>query len=58
MGFTPGNVHNDGTLEALPQGAEPVDDSRSTYYRTDGGDRYEFALFLTKLGQLIVVQKD
>jgi len=49
---------NDGTLEKLPQDAEPAEDPRSTYYRTDGGDRFEFALFRTKLGQLIVVQKD
>lgn len=49
---------NDGTLDKLPQDAEPAEDPRSTYYRTDGGDRFEFALFRTRLGQLIVVQKD
>jgi GNAT superfamily N-acetyltransferase len=49
---------NDGTLEKLPQQAEPANDPRSTYFRTDGGDKFEFALFRTRLGQLIVVQRD
>lgn len=49
---------NDGTLARLPQRAVPADDERSTLSRTDGGDPYEFALFRTELGQLIVVQKD
>ena len=35
---------NDGTLDKLPRGAKPANDSRSTYHRTDGGDRFEFAL--------------
>ena len=49
---------NDGTLSNLPQKAKPSDDSRSTFYRTDGGDPFEFALFKTELGQLIVIQRD
>jgi ribosomal protein S18 acetylase RimI-like enzyme len=49
---------NDGTLDKLPQQAEPANDPRSTYFRTDGGDKFEFALFLTRLGQIIVVQRD
>jgi ribosomal protein S18 acetylase RimI-like enzyme len=49
---------DDGTLDKLPQNAEPANDARSTYFRTDGGDRFEFALFRTRLGQLIVVQRD
>ncbi len=49
---------NDGTLDRLPQRALPANDERSTLNRTDGGDPYEFALFRTELGQLIVVQKD
>ncbi len=49
---------NDGTLDRLPQGAVPAADSRSTFDRTDGGDPFEFALFRTTRGQLIVVQKD
>jgi hypothetical protein len=36
---------NDGTLEKLPRGAKPVEHPSSTYYRTDGGDKYEFAFF-------------
>ena len=49
---------NDGTLEKLPQGAVPSDDPRSTYYRTDGGDRFEFAWFVTERGQTIIIQRD
>lgn len=49
---------NDGTLDKLPQSAVPADDPRSTYFRKDGGDRFEFALFRTHLDQLIVVQRD
>jgi hypothetical protein len=49
---------DDGTLDQLPDGAQPVLDRRTTYYRTDGGDRFEFALFRTDTGQLIVVQRD
>jgi hypothetical protein len=49
---------NDGTLEQLPRGAKVANDPRSTYYRTDGGDRFEFALFTTEDGQLIVIQAD
>jgi len=49
---------NDGTLDKLPQQAVPAEDERSTYFRTDGGDKFEWALFKTNLGQLIVVQKD
>lgn len=49
---------NDGTLGRLPQAAVPADDERSTLKRTDGGDPYEFALFRTNLGQLIVVTRD
>jgi hypothetical protein len=52
------NRVNDGGLDELPQEAQPADDPRSTFYRQDGGDRFEFALFRTKLGQLIVVQRD
>lgn len=49
---------DDGTLDQLPQRAEPAQDPRSTYFRQDGGDRFEFALFKTNAGQLIVVQRD
>jgi hypothetical protein len=49
---------DDGALDKLPQKAVPANDDRSTLNRTDGGDRYEFALFRTDLGQLIVVQRD
>ena len=49
---------DDGTLEQLPSGAVPIDDPRSTYFRSDGGDRFEFALFQSSDGQLIVVQAD
>lgn len=50
---------NDGTLNRLPQDAKPAsDDERNTLNRTDGGDPYEFALFRTSRGQLIVVQRD
>jgi len=49
---------NDGTLDQLPQGARPAyEDERNTLNRTDGGDPYEFALFRTTRGQLIVVQR-
>jgi hypothetical protein len=49
---------NDGTLENLPRGATPVEHPSSTYFRTDCGDRYEFAFFETEDGDLIVVQAD
>jgi len=50
---------NDGTLDKLPQQALPAyDDDRNTLNRVDGGDLYEFALFRTARGQLIVVQRD
>lgn len=49
---------DDGTLDQLPQEAKPIEDPRSTYFRADGGDRFEFALFKTNLGQIIVVQCD
>ncbi len=49
---------DDGTLSKLPQQAVPSADERSTLYRKDGGDPYERALFVTNLGQLIVVQRD
>lgn len=49
---------NDGTLDKLPLGAKPAADPRSTYDRTDGGDRFEFALFVTEDGETIVVQAD
>lgn len=49
---------DDGTLDTLPQQATPADDPRSTFFRTDGGDRFQFALFRTNQGQLIVVQRD
>lgn len=52
------NKPNDGTLDQLPQKAVPAIDPRSTYYRLDGGDRFEWALFKTELNQLIVVQRD
>ena len=52
------NKPNDGTLDRLPQKATPIDDPTSTYFRTDGGDRFEFALFRTDKGQQIVVQRD
>lgn len=52
------NKPNDGTLDKLPQKAAPADDPRSTYFRVDGGDKFEWALFRTELGQLIVVQRD
>jgi hypothetical protein len=49
---------NDGTLENLPRGAKPLEHPSTTYFRTDGGDRYEFAFFETADGDLIVVQAD
>jgi len=49
---------NDGTLDKLPQQAEPVNDDQSTYFRTDGGDQFEYAVFKTNLGQLITVKRD
>ena len=49
---------NDGTLDKLPQNAIPADDPRSTYFRTDGGDPFEWALFRTDLGQLIIVKRN
>jgi hypothetical protein len=49
---------NDGGLETLPRGAKPVEHPSSTYFRTDGGDKYEFAFFATEDGDLIVVQAD
>jgi hypothetical protein len=49
---------DDGTLAHLPDDAAPADDPRSTYFRQDGGDPFEFALFKTSGDLLIVVQKD
>jgi hypothetical protein len=49
---------NDGTLENLPRDARPIEHPSSTYFRDDGGDRYEFAFFATEDGDLIVVQAD
>jgi hypothetical protein len=49
---------DDGTLANLPQKARPAHDPRSTFFRQDGGDKFQFALFETNLGQLIVVQRD
>lgn len=50
---------DDGTLDKLPQQATPVEGSKhSTYFRTDGGDRFEFAFFKTSRGQLITIQRD
>ena len=49
---------NDGTLDKLPRGATPANDPRSTYNRSDGGDRFEFALFVTEDGGTILVQAD
>lgn len=49
---------DDGTLAQLPDDAQPVLDARSTYFRTDGGDRFQFALFRDNTGRLIVVQRD
>lgn len=49
---------NDGTLDKLPQKARPAHDPRSTYFRTDGGDRFQWAVFTTELGQNIIVQRD
>ena len=46
----------DGRLENLPRGAKPIEHPSSTYFRTDGGDKYEFAFFATEDGDLIVVQ--
>lgn len=45
------------TLADLPDNAVPSTDARSTYYRNDGGDRFEFAMFETDQGQTIVIQR-
>jgi hypothetical protein len=52
------NKPNDGTLENLPRGAKPVEHPNSTYFRREGGDKYEFAFFAAEDGDLIVVQAD
>lgn len=49
---------NDGTLADLPNDAQPSNDSRSTYFRLDGGDRFEWAWFVTNVGQVIIIQRD
>lgn len=49
---------DDGTLDRLPDGAKPLSDRRSSYFRTDGGDRFEFAWFKTNQGLTIIVQAD
>jgi hypothetical protein len=41
----------------LPSEATPARDKRNTYFRLDGGDRFEFALFQTPEDGLIVVQR-
>lgn len=47
---------NEGNL--IPPGSVPIDDRRSTYWRQDGGDPFQWALFReVASGRQIVVQR-
>lgn len=46
---------DDGNL--TPPSSTPIDDARSTYFRTDGGDRFAFAWFSLN-GRTIIIQRD
>lgn len=48
---------NDGSLEDLPDDAVPIQHPGTTYYRADGGDKLEFAVFATKAGRKIIVME-
>lgn len=50
---------NNGRLQdLLPSGTVPFNSSASTYFRNDGGDRYEFAMFKEPGGRIIMVIAD